>query len=131
MYLTEEEAKTKWCPMARNAGVTFRDTGMAVSVNRDCAEHHGAENCNCIGSACAAWRWVAGKVLWDETDRPSPSPGSSDIQWIKNFLQMMPEHSLRLAKDTHDALVRGEVTDLWLYMTQPRGYCGAFGKPEA
>ena len=35
---SEEDAKTKWCPMARN---TF--------------EH---QTVNCIASACMAWRWV-------------------------------------------------------------------------
>ena len=54
--MTEDEAKTKWCPFARNAGVTTRETGAAVSVNRDGREHYGTENVNCIGSACMAWR---------------------------------------------------------------------------
>lgn len=35
--MTEEEAKTKWCPFARDVD--------------------GAPTTNCIGSACMAWRW--------------------------------------------------------------------------
>lgn len=49
MTLTEEEAKTKWCPFARFA---FPN---GSSANRDdhprCQEHT-----RCIASACMAWR---------------------------------------------------------------------------
>lgn len=53
MILTEEEAKTKWCPEARaNAG----RTAIGTTLNRD---DNGAPfvGCYCIGSACMAWRW--------------------------------------------------------------------------
>lgn len=43
--MTEEEAETKWCPMARSDG-----------NNR----HWGSENHigACIASECMAWRWM-------------------------------------------------------------------------
>lgn len=45
MITTEDEAKTKWCPMVKTvSGVT--------GTNRD--RHQGT---NCIGSACMMWRW--------------------------------------------------------------------------
>jgi hypothetical protein len=51
--MTEEEAKTKWCPPTA-----------ASSIDGD--THAG----DCIGSRCMAWRWLhkAGK---DENDQPN------------------------------------------------------------
>lgn len=47
--MTEEEAKTKWCPMVKY------DLGR--SVNRDaCYDNAGT---HCVGSACMMWRWDA------------------------------------------------------------------------
>ena len=48
--MTEEEAKTKWCPFAR-AGITANertDTREPGQVGPNAAR--------CIGSACMAWR---------------------------------------------------------------------------
>ncbi|AWJ93269.1 hypothetical protein Sp245p_25945 (plasmid) [Azospirillum baldaniorum] len=58
MLMTEEQARTKWCPHARQTGVTNRDGGMCATANRAGSEHYGVENCNCIASGCMAWRWV-------------------------------------------------------------------------
>jgi hypothetical protein len=50
--LTEEQAQSKWCPFARVASVAVN--GDAVSANRMTRMD---DECNCIGSACMAWRW--------------------------------------------------------------------------
>lgn len=46
--MKEEEAKTKWCPMAR--------TGMMFATNRS---ENGCINKEdmCIASACMLWKW--------------------------------------------------------------------------
>ena len=49
MLLTAEEAKNKWCPMARQIG--NRDAPVAPH-NRSAANWE----C-CVGAACMAWRW--------------------------------------------------------------------------
>ena len=53
--MTEDEAKTKWCPEARLAApVDSIATG--TSGNRYGQEFKDWSMC--IGSACMAWRWV-------------------------------------------------------------------------
>lgn len=53
--MTEDEAKTKWCPFARYTSV--RGTG----INRWIDEgdtNMSPDPAKCIGSACMAWREV-------------------------------------------------------------------------
>lgn len=59
MILTEEEAKTKWCPETRIHEVR----GAGVYVNKPITDenphgHAKAASVLCIGSACMAWRWA-------------------------------------------------------------------------
>lgn len=67
--MTEDEMKTKWCPMARVA-VPFEIDGkmrLAVGANRlplsDSIDIRGSTNrsnpdsARCLGSDCALWRW--------------------------------------------------------------------------
>lgn len=55
--MTEEEAKTKWCPFSR-VGIEGRSS---VAVNRASGDGTGGpydvvEETRCIASACMAWR---------------------------------------------------------------------------
>ena len=61
--MTEEEAKTKWCPMMKNHYVIrpdFQDDAIAEQI---------AGSTKCIGTACMMWRHerteqvLTGKVL--------------------------------------------------------------------
>jgi hypothetical protein len=56
--MTEEEAKTKWCPFVRPQ-LTPDETGTVVFDGRGLNESRAPLDTfhTCIGSACAAWRW--------------------------------------------------------------------------
>jgi hypothetical protein len=52
--MTEEEAKTKWCPMAKNAGMDERgDRKNKTSYNRLNGKPRGS--CMCVASDCMMW----------------------------------------------------------------------------
>ncbi|AWJ88895.1 hypothetical protein Sp245p_03375 [Azospirillum baldaniorum] len=90
MLMTEEQARSKWCPHARvNTLVTGWDhaeTAVGGAACNRSDERTMYEKPNCIASDCMAWR--PGKPL-------VMSEGFREEERI------------------------------------PRGYCGAFGKPEA
>lgn len=55
MILTEEEAKTKWCPESR---MLVDATGYGAGNRFTGQQHpHFVAQTRCIGSACMAWRW--------------------------------------------------------------------------
>ncbi|MCC7347519.1 MAG: hypothetical protein IT538_08990 [Variibacter sp.] len=54
--MTEDEAKTKWCPAVRfvpETNTTHPGTNRGVRIERGA---EGAPAFKCIGSACMAWR---------------------------------------------------------------------------
>lgn len=51
--MTEDQARTKWCPMARVGS----DTSGRGSLNRDWAKGPNTHSTQCAGSACMMWRW--------------------------------------------------------------------------
>ena len=55
--MTEDEAITKWCPMAR---VAEEDASGATgpAFNRYDGGDCSAKSALCIGSQCMAWRWL-------------------------------------------------------------------------
>jgi hypothetical protein len=61
--VTEDEAKSKWCPMTRVAAGprgegwfnhTLHEAGVEAGEDRSTAS---PKLTRCIGSACMAWRW--------------------------------------------------------------------------
>lgn len=58
--MTEDEAKTKWCPAARVVW-PGSDWGSAFSGNRSPLSDDGFNGADrCIASECMAWRWDKG-----------------------------------------------------------------------
>ena len=98
--MTEDEAKTKWCPFARVAYDGFNG-------NRFCAEEHNRIALNpassrCIGSNCMAWRW---KI---ELLKITPKTG----------------HSYITNKENVNFVETGAVIE----KIEKEGYCGLAGK---
>ncbi len=54
--MTEDEAKTKWCPFVRH--VWEHNVDFPGAYNRIVVPDPGA-NLNCVASDCMAWRWAA------------------------------------------------------------------------
>ena len=61
MLLTEDEAKTKWCPFVRASIYEAADNDVSGNRAGPLRESGG-----CIASACMAWRWGEPDLL----DRP-------------------------------------------------------------
>lgn len=64
MIVTEEEAKTKWCPESRKLVqiITAKDRNPidATSANRSSED---GPITSCIGSACMAWQWLDQTIM--------------------------------------------------------------------
>ena len=55
MMISEEVAKTKWCPLAV---VIVRDMYSGAAGNRSNDKNTGLlTGARCLGSRCMAWRW--------------------------------------------------------------------------
>lgn len=99
--MTEQEARTKWCPMARSS-----DNG--VSINRtDDLTCKPDKDCMCIGSECMTWRWDEGRF---ETTLERPNPCRMEDGWNKN--------------DTGMGIMEYSRPN-----PNRKGYCGLGGKP--
>ena len=68
--MTEEEAKTKWCPQVRYV-VNASDCFMG---NR--FDHAFEEECKCIASDCAMWVWDRKPLTDDQLRQQSGQLGS-------------------------------------------------------
>jgi hypothetical protein len=55
--MTEDEAKTKWCPHVRHTALPMSNGDAAVYDNRSSEVAFHVAGC-CIASACMAWRWL-------------------------------------------------------------------------
>lgn len=70
--MTEEEAKTKWCPMVRAMKAIGSRDDIWETTNRD---PKFSDLPTCIGSACMMWRWEKKmEVEWPEHSAPMARP---------------------------------------------------------
>jgi hypothetical protein len=85
--MTEEDAKTKWCPFSRAAFIMDKGDGtfdMPVGVSslnrfmdKGAPQLTNPPACRCLGSACMAWRWAVspGQKHHDTADGPARGDG--------------------------------------------------------
>jgi hypothetical protein len=126
MTMTEEQAKTKWCPYARTLAYdTFKNPATnewepaTASINREAGHYdkRGMETVQvsgrhrCIASECMAWRAVDKTAEWD-VESGSPGPG-----WVK--VGEPKPHPMPLEP--------GEMGQEWRLVG---GYCGLAGSPQ-
>ena len=125
--MTEDEAKTKWCPFARVpfAAVDSGKVPIGAPVSNRTADGTATTTHTCFGSACMAFRW--GRAVYPkrvscddrramtEPSRPSEIPPS----WtFEPYLDEGDDnHSARWVEPQEEANKRHE------------GYCGLAGKP--
>lgn len=106
--LTEPEAKTKWCPMVRltvpGSGpvnrVWQRFKAWADGQDKDYIQDQ-EDNCKCIASECAMWRWVTqiqhgtgaslnreGALMWTEIRGGKET--TNPPEWARGFCGLAP-----------------------------------------
>jgi hypothetical protein len=69
--MTEDEAKTKWCPFVRHSddsGGSF-NRGMFPGDATNKGRTNDCWQCNCIASQCMAWRWDQTRWMLEHDDR--------------------------------------------------------------
>ena len=118
--LTEEEAKTKWCPMAREIMAdpsTLANVAISgVAFNRIFDLEGECITTKCIASGCAMWWWGASSYEYCETKWRS---GSGNM-----IVATKPEGDGWEMMD-------GYGNPRWRRLiVGPRGFCGLSGKPE-
>ena len=105
--MTEDEAKTKWCPFVRfNFPPIPNGDGMERWNNRDSSIGGGESEASCIGSECMAFRW-----LYD-----------SDYQVFTDY------NGSRFEANTVGRLKEAQENN-YKPLVPVEGYCGPAGKP--
>jgi hypothetical protein len=79
--MTEDEAKTKWCPMVRHESPEDEGNGTWNRGRKDDVINIERPNysCACIASACMMWRWeVAEEWTHPHTGEKYPTAFSTE-----------------------------------------------------
>lgn len=122
MLTTEQEARTKWCPHAR-VNTLVQDMDHASTAVGGAACNRSSETTMtdkplCIASGCMAWRW-SDKTVERRAEKVGVEPPSGEGWRMEGS-----KRARRFGATT----VR--LQDWIREKPNPRGYCGAFGKPE-
>lgn len=102
--MTEDEAKTKWCPLAKRVPYASAAQAEEIALNGidpDYSQDMAAQ-WPCIASACMAWRWSNYKL-------------GHDLAFHER------SYGKEKAKASHEQFMRE---------TPLNGYCGLAGAPQ-
>lgn len=101
--MTEDEAKTKWCPFV---------TAGAYARERMTSDEQSGENATrCIASACMAWRW-------------------SEPKRTAAFLEAVQAHMKRQVKPNFNTSVQAVYAETGGQFERVEGHCGLAGAPQ-
>lgn len=120
--MSEDEAKTKWCPASRVNGTGTPSDDVVLTSNRPTHDAY-----NCIGSACMAWRWSDGDqemvaVYIPKADlKGSPALHAPGKEWA----YVGPHHNNSTYLDDNHYWFKRP----WVPGARG-GYCGLAGQPQ-
>ena len=104
--MTEDEAKTKWCPHSREKGSNIKSSNW----NRLNVQHKPQQISLCLGSECMAWRHSKDLFMVKFN-------GNAEEEWAWNPQGMRDGDKL----SSYYALSKVRIVKT--------GYCGLAGKP--
>lgn len=85
--MTDDEAKTKWCPFVRLGGNLGSDAA-GSTWNRWPGDKDPYDGSYCIGSACMAWRYTNKSAMHDRNrwiDTAEKTADEAYAQYLKDF----------------------------------------------
>ena len=114
--MTEDEAKTKWCPQYQVNGGTDADDNRSTRFNPETKTYGPSlENPKCIGSACMAFRWIP--LMADDAFKDAVIKAAADIGDKTDSKHRAAKHV------TENRAAYG------LPVAPFDGFCGLAGKP--
>lgn len=117
--MTEDEAKTKWCPFARftSASNSPSSNRWRKSLPEDEPYALNPVPCRCIGHACMAWRWQP--LLADDAFVAAVAKAANTLG------DKSPSHTKAVKHVRENRAEYGLPTKPFL------GFCGLASKPDA
>ena len=107
--MTEDEAKTKWCPFSRQAAPCDSQAAGTNGNRWGADDPTSAAGYRCIGSACMAWRW-------------------SQAKDTEGFLALVRER-VKTGENYQKALAAALIEHRNTF-ERTEGYCGLAGAPR-
>lgn len=136
-YATEDEARQRWCPLARIPGYSIDQTGIAA-LNRYGNGEPLPPAAECVGSRCMFWRWhdpaARRNVIMHRGARPPDDHGDwCETSWEcdRTLAEVQEEERLNAADGmSQERITENQRRYTWhrrLEDLPPRGYCGSAG----
>jgi hypothetical protein len=112
--MTEDEAKTKWCPFARDSNTGGNRIRYGAGSDDAPPPEYGGEAAAefpCIASACMAWRW-------------------SEAKRTAAFLEAVQRHMAAQPRPNFNTAVQAVYAETGGQFERVEGHCGLAGAPQ-